>query len=161
MKIQRLIFNPYLIIAALFILAVSVAPAMAADANSRYMNSFSAGSAGPGNPLSHAGGEKHTLTQKNTAGISAGSQVMNLGATSGTDEPVKNVDTPRKQLPWWAWLIFAILIVLLVVATAGAAGAFGGAAAGGVAVGVQAGAAGAAGGGGAAVVAPLVALPIA
>jgi len=141
MKPQRLIFNPFLIVAVLFILAVSVAPAMAADANSRYMNSLSAGSAGQG--------------------ISAGSQATNLKAASGADEPVKNVDTPKKQLPWWAWLIFAILLVLLVVATAGAAGAFGGAAAGGVAVGVQAGAAGAAGAGGAAVVAPLVALPIA
>ena len=120
MKIQRLIFNPYLIVAALFILAVSVAPAMAADANSRYMNSFSAGSTGQGSSFSKAGGEKHTLTQKNTAGISAGSQVTNLGATSGTDDPVKKVDTPKKQIPWWAWLIFAILIVLLAVATAGA-----------------------------------------
>ena len=143
MKNQQWIFNPFLIVAVLFVLAVSVAPAMAADADSRYMNSFSAGSAGSGNPLSHAGGEKQSLTQKNTAGISSGSQVTNLKATSGTDEPVKKVDTPRKQIPWWAWLIIAILIVLLAVATAGAAGAFGGAgagvAAGGVAVGTQAG----------------------
>jgi hypothetical protein len=143
MKPQRLIFNPFLIVAVLFILAVSVAPAMAADANSRYMSSFSAGSAGQGNPVSHAGGGKHPLTQKNTAGISAGSQVTSLGASSGTGDSAGNVDTARKNLPWWAWLIFAILIVLLIVATAGAAGAFGaagaGAAAGGVAVGTQAG----------------------
>jgi hypothetical protein len=142
MKTQRLIPNPFLIVAVLFILAVSVAPAMAADANSRQMSSFSAGSAGLGSPFSNAGGEKHPLTQKNTPGISAGSSVTNPGATSGANEPVKKVDTPKK-IPWWAWLIIAILVVLLAIATAGVAGAFGGAgagaAAGGVAVGVQAG----------------------
>jgi hypothetical protein len=121
-----LIFNPFLIVAVLFILAVSVAPAMAADADSRHMNSFSAGSAAQGSPSSKAGGEKHPLTQKNTAGISAGSQVTNLKAASGADEPVKKVDTPR-NIPWWTWLIIAFLIVLVVVASAGIAGAFGGA----------------------------------
>ena len=127
MKIQRLVFNPFLIVAVLFILAVSVAPAMAADADSRYMGSFSAGNAGSQNPSPHAGGEKHALTQKNTPGISAGSQVMNLKAASGTDAPVKKVDTSKNQLPWWAWLLIAILIVLVAAATAGVLAAAAGA----------------------------------
>ncbi|HII99870.1 MAG TPA: hypothetical protein HA272_11605 [Methanoregula sp.] len=127
MKAQRLIFNPYLIVAVLFILAVSIAPAMAADANSRYMNSFSAGSAGQGSSFSKAGGEKHPFTQKNTAGISAGSPATNLKAASGADAPVKKVDTPRNQLPWWAWLLIAILIVLVAAATAGVLAAAAGA----------------------------------
>jgi hypothetical protein len=135
MNIRRLIFNPYLIVAALFILAVSVAPAMAAEANSRHMSSLSAGSAGQGSPFSKAGGEKHTLTRKNTAEISAGSQVTNLGAKSGTDDPVKNVDKPKKKpwwKKWWIWVIVAVVVVVI-IATAGAAGAFAGGGAGGVA----------------------------
>lgn len=133
MKNKRLIFNPFLIIAVLLILAVSVAPAMAADADSRYMSSFSAGRAGPGTPLSHAGGEKHALTQKNIAGISAGSQETNPGATSEADTPVKNVDKPKKKpwyKKWWIWLIVAVVVVAT-IATLGAAGAFAGGAGGG------------------------------
>ena len=141
MNIRRLIFNPYLIVAALFILAVSVAPAMAAEANSRHMSSLSAGSAGQGSPFSKAGGEKHTLTRKNTAGISAGSQATNIGAKSGTDEPVKNVDKPKKKpwyKKWWIWFIVAVVIITATVVTLGAAGAFAGGAGGAGAGGVMA-----------------------
>ncbi len=129
MKIQRLIFNPYLIVAVLFILAVSVAPAMAAEANSRNMNSFA------------PGGGKNVLTSQNTPGISAGSQVANLGAKSGTDEPVKNVDKPKKKpwyKKWWIWFIVAVVLITATVVTLGAAGAFAGGAGGAGAGGVMA-----------------------
>ena len=54
--------------------------------------------------------------------------MTNLGAKSGTDDSVKNVDKPKKKpwyKKWWIWFLVAVVVVVIAVATAGAAGAFG------------------------------------
>jgi hypothetical protein len=120
MKTQRLIFNPFLIVAVLFILAVSVAPAMAAGADSRNMNSFTAGSAGPGSSSSNIGSKDPV--SGNRLGISAGSSVPRPGAKSESAGSVKSpAEVPWYQ-KWWVWLIVAVVVVVAVVVTVATCG---------------------------------------
>jgi hypothetical protein len=125
MKTQRLISNPSLIVAVLFILAVSVAPVMAADADSRQMNGFSAGSTGMGSSSSNAGVEKTVSAPGNTRGISAGSPAVGLKAESGADATVRTGEKSPKvpwYKKWWVWAIVAVVVTVAVVATVASCG---------------------------------------
>lgn len=126
MKKRCLIFNPFLALAVLFILAVSVAPAMAADANSRQMNGFTAGSTGMGSPSPNAGSEHNAPALQNAGGISAGSPVTGLRAESGTDNPVKKEEKPKKvpwYKKWWVCVIVVVAVIVIVAATVATYGA--------------------------------------
>lgn len=111
MKTQRLILNPCLIVAVLFVLAGSVVPAMAADANSKHMISFKAGSAGWGSSSANAGGEKNVLTQKNTPGISAESPKVNTGEKTAWKD---NKKWGPKSWRFWTCIAAAIIVIALV-----------------------------------------------
>ena len=121
MKQRSLIRNPFLVLAVLFILSVSVAPAMAANAVNKDTNSFSASSTGMGSLSSNVGGEnKNILNHANFRGVSAGSSVANLGTKSESDgsvnKEVKSQKTPWYKL-WWVWYIVALVLIVAITVT--------------------------------------------